>query len=100
MVKPKVLLNSQPTILMYATRFLNDHVDEFLRQLVITMGKTNWRVTWIGHGELTKDKVLSYFMKEDKYHEKYIMKKYNDWYDQAVIEASNRYMNKPMNRIA
>lgn len=74
----------------YAIRYLSDKVDLFLRELVVTLGKTNWQVTWIGHGPITKDKLLSQFMDENVYHEKYILQKYEEWYEQEVIGASER----------
>lgn len=76
----------------YSVNVLNDKVDMFLRELVITLGRTDWLVTWVGHGKITKDKLLLHFMKEDKYHEKYIMYKYDIWYEQEVIETSEKVM--------
>lgn len=76
----------------YSVNVLNDKVDMFLKELVITLGRTDWLVTWVGHGKITKDKLLSHFMKEDKYHEKYILHKYDEWYEAEVIEASEKAM--------
>jgi len=34
----------------YCNNFLDDKLNDLFGQLVITMGRTNWVVTWIGHG--------------------------------------------------
>ena len=75
----------------YHERFIREKLDDFFNELVITLGPNNWRVTWIGHGELTKDKIL-YYLREDKYHLSYITQRYDEWYSNAIIEASERYM--------
>lgn len=76
----------------YLNNKLYDKVDYFLSQLVITLGSSNWVVTWVGHGVFTKEKILNYFTNEDKYHEEYIMHRYNEWYEQAVIDKSEKIM--------
>ena len=39
----------------YVDEVLEDKVNDFLNQLVVTLGRTNWMVTWIGHGPVTND---------------------------------------------
>ena len=75
----------------YSGKFIREKLDKFFPELVITLGPRNWRVTWIGHGELTKDKLLDY-LQEDEYHLSYITQQYDKWYEDAIIEASERYM--------
>jgi hypothetical protein len=88
-----------PKIYQYALNYLNewyantvigDKVKDFLSQLVITLGTRNWVVTWIGHGPLSREKLLSQFKDENECHHKFIVKMYDEWYETAVIDASER----------
>lgn len=77
----------------YSEVALKDKVDDFLSQLVITLGSRDWQVRWIGHGLLSEDKICESF-KEHNYHKTYILKKYDEWYSNAVILASEREVFK------
>lgn len=77
----------------YGEVALKDKVDDLLSQLIITLGSRDWQVRWIGHGLLSEDKLCESF-KEHQYHKSYILKKYDEWYDKAVIEASEREVFK------
>jgi len=88
-----------PTIYQYALKHLNDwyadtvigeKMKDFLSQLVITLGTRNWVVTWVGHGPLSREKLLSQFKDENEYHHNFIVKMYDEWYEIAVIDASER----------
>jgi hypothetical protein len=74
----------------YANTVIGDKMKDFLTQLVITLGTRNWVVTWIGHGPLSREKLLSQFKDENEYHHKFIVKMYDEWYETAVIDASER----------
>jgi hypothetical protein len=74
----------------YANTVIGDKVKDFLSQLVITLGTRNWVVTWIGHGPLSREKLLSQFKDENECHHKFIVKMYDEWYETAVIDASER----------
>jgi hypothetical protein len=78
----------------YSEKVIGDKVRDFLSQLVITLGVRNWMVTWIGHGPLTKNKILDNFKNESDFHTNHIMQMYDKWYEEKVIEASERAMNK------
>lgn len=77
----------------YAETIVGDKVNDILNQLVITLGPRNWIVTWVGHGKLSREKLLKDFILEDEYHHKHILKMYDKWYETAVIEASERILN-------
>lgn len=77
----------------YGEVALKDKVDDLLSQLVITLGSRDWQVRWIGHGILTEDKLCESF-REHNYHKSYILKKYDEWYEKAVILASEREVLK------
>ena len=77
----------------YGEVALKDKVDDLISQLFIRLGPRNWEVRWIGHGLLTEDKICSAFREHD-YHKSYILKKYDEWYSVAVIEASEREVLK------
>jgi hypothetical protein len=78
----------------YAETIVGEKVNDILNQLVITLGPRNWIVTWIGHGKLTREKLLKDFILEDEYHHKHILRMYDKWYETAVIEASERVLNR------
>ena len=77
----------------YGEIALKDKIQDILSQLIITLGTRDWEVTWIGHGKLNENNLYSSF-KEHEYHKTYILKKYDEWYDVAVIEASEREVLK------
>jgi len=66
-----------------------------LSQLVITLGARNWVVTWIGHGPLSKATLLKNFMSESEVHHNFILDMYDKWYEDAVMQASERVMRNP-----
>ena len=76
----------------YADKYIGAKVKDFLSQLVITLGARNWIVTWIGHGQVSKNKILNLFKDENEFHHEYILNMYDNWYDEAVIDASERAM--------
>ena len=77
----------------YAESVVGEKIKDMLSQCVITLGSRNWVVTWIGHGVLTREKLLKDFILEDEYHHKHILKMFDAWYETAVIEASERVLN-------
>lgn len=74
----------------YADTIIGEKMKDFLSQLVITLGSRNWVVTWVGHGPLSREKLLGEFKDENDFHHKFIVKMYDDWYSTAVIDASER----------
>jgi hypothetical protein len=78
----------------YRVNILDDKLIPLFREFVITMGDKDWKVTWIGHGPLTEEKLLSQFQDEKKYNREYILQRYEDWFAEEVIDASERYLKK------
>lgn len=78
----------------YCDTVISEKLNDFLSQLVITIGKTNWVVTWIGHGPITDDTLRQHFKKENGFQFLYIKGAYEEWYEKEVIEASERLMKK------
>jgi hypothetical protein len=76
----------------YHINILNDKLLPFFNELIVTMGSTNWLVTWIGHGRLTEEKMLNHFKDEETYSKNYIRQRYEDWYSEKIIEISDKYM--------
>lgn len=76
----------------YAERVIGSKVNDLLSQLVLTLGPRNWVVTWIGHGLFSKKRLLEKFINESEYHHDFILNMYNKWYEDAVIEASEKVM--------
>jgi len=76
----------------YAETIIGDKISDLLSQLVITLGPRNWVVTWIGHGPFSKKRLLEKFINESQYHHDFILNMYDKWYEDAVIDASERAM--------
>jgi hypothetical protein len=85
--------------LWYSETIIGDKVQDLLSQLVITLGRRNWHVTWIGHGPMTRARFLEYFKNESDFQMDFISRMYNDWYENKVIDASEREMKSPMSAI-
>lgn len=78
----------------YRVNILDDKLIPLFREFVITMGAKDWIVTWVGHGPLTEEKLLSQFTDEHRYNKDYILQRYEDWFAEEVIDASERYLKK------
>ena len=78
----------------YSETVIGSKVKDLLSQLVLTLGSRNWVVTWIGHGPFSKRILLEKFINENAYHHNYILTMYDKWYEDAVIEASEKAMNR------
>tara|TARA_R110000782_G_scaffold144871_3_gene237714 strand:- start:14432 stop:15505 length:1074 start_codon:yes stop_codon:yes gene_type:complete len=76
----------------YNINVLNPKIDDFLSQLIVSLGKNDWKTYWIGHGLLTESKMKLYFREED-YQENYIQIRYDNWYENAVILACEKELN-------
>jgi hypothetical protein len=79
----------------YCDNFLNDKLDDLYGQLVITMGRTNWVVTWIGHGKMDVYRFLEQFRGEIPNVVAVVKSRYERWYLDTVTEATERIMNQP-----
>lgn len=78
----------------YIDEVLEEKVNDMLSQFVVTLGRTNWVVTWIGHGPITEETLRKYFIKESKEAFNYIMRMFANWYDKTIIEMSEKAMRK------
>ena len=78
----------------YAESIIGEKIKDLLSQLVLTLGQRNWVVTWIGHGPFSKKRLLEKFINESEYHHDYILNMYDKWYEDAVIEASEKAMTR------
>lgn len=76
----------------YSDVVLEDKVKDFLSQLVVTLGRTNWIVTWIGHGPIKNETIKTYFKKENSAQLKYINEMFNNWYERAKQDSSEKLM--------
>jgi DNA-dependent RNA polymerase auxiliary subunit epsilon len=71
----------------YKDTIIDEKIDDLLSQLIVTLGPRNWKVTWIGHGELNRPKIESIFGSQSPSIYEYIMDRYDLWYDRAVEKA-------------
>ena len=79
----------------YSETVIGGKIKDMLSQLVITLGPRNWVVTWIGHGPLSKATLLKNFITESEFHHQFILNMYDKWYEEAVMEASDRVIRNP-----
>jgi hypothetical protein len=96
-----ILMNEHPKLIRdsidymnkwYSNTFMGSKVKNILSELVITLGSRNWVVTWVGHGQLNKERFLDIFKNEDGYHHKFILDMYDKWFEETVEHVSNRIM--------
>jgi hypothetical protein len=80
----------------YAETVIGGKVSDLLSQLVLTLGPRNWIVTWVGHGPFSKKRLLEKFITESEYHHDFILNMYDKWYEDAVIDASERAMRSQL----
>ena len=76
----------------YCDNILEDKINELFNEFIIILGEKNWIVRWIGHGTLTNEKLSSNFRGENEVIMKYIKRKYEKWYDDNVVKASEKMM--------
>lgn len=76
----------------YSTSILGEKITNFFRQFVVTLGPTNWKVTWIGHGEITQAMIRQEFRDESEHQLKIVFSKYHKWYEEEIIQASERML--------
>ena len=72
----------------YLDKFINSKLSEIFNQFVITAASDGWRVTWIGHGKMTSKRLVEIFGLNDGIVNDYIVKQYDDWFSEEVIETS------------
>lgn len=78
----------------YVDNIFNDKVTDLLSQFVLTLGSTDWIVTWIGHGKLKPNTLRDYFKKENAHCFRYALGMYEEWYEKEVIEMSEKYVKR------
>lgn len=98
LTEPREITNyiNEYLISNYMVRFVNDKLTDFLRQLVVTPGARgwDWKVTWIGHGEVNRDKLRLHFDDASETILKLIFAKYKEWFETETYEASVRRTEK------
>ena len=78
----------------YRDTIITDKINDLLTQLVITLGKYNWQVTWIGHGPLNDNKIDEIFKNENEFQLRHITEIYDIWYQKEIVATSEYYMDK------
>lgn len=81
----------------YSKTVVGDKLEDLFSQFVITLGKTDWKVTWVGHGPVTEEKILKHLRLDTNAHNEYVLNQYQEWFEQAVIDASEKEMNNAHN---
>jgi hypothetical protein len=77
----------------YLNHIMNGGFKQFLNELVVTDNTYDgWKVTWIGHGELTQSRLSSMFSIFEGDLRKYIFNTYDDFINNKIVDASMRRM--------
>jgi hypothetical protein len=74
----------------YFDNIMEDKLKELFNEFIIILGEKNWVVRWIGHGTLTNEKLLDKFRNENDVIHKLILNRYDKWYDENIIKASEK----------
>lgn len=78
----------------YEKNQLPKNIDKFLEQLVLILGPTNWQVKQIGGGNYNISSIFEHFPNEDQSMYSLISSKFNDWYEEEIVKASELEMKK------
>jgi len=81
----------------YSDEILGQQITALFREFVVTLGERNWKITWVGHGPVTKEIIEAHFKDETDFQKKLVMMKFNQWYELAIIEASERQIKHNFN---
>lgn len=76
----------------YCQSILGENIKNLFRQFVVTLGPQNWKVTWVGHGEVTREKIKQHFENESEEILKVVFKKYSDWYQEEITDSCERML--------
>lgn len=76
----------------YCQSILGEKIQDLFRQFVVTLGKQNWKVTWVGHGEVTREKIKQHFPDESEPILKIIFEKYSNWYQEEITDSCERML--------
>ena len=82
----------------YCDNILDDKLNDMYSQLVITMGRTNWVVTWIGHGKMDVSRFLEQFRNEIPAVVAVVQNRYEKWYMDSVTDATESILNQPFSQ--
>lgn len=77
----------------YLNHVMNGGFKQFLNELVVTDNTySGWKVTWIGHGELTESRFISMFQIFEGDLRNYIFNTYEDFINNKIMDSSMRRM--------
>lgn len=71
-----------------------DKIMEFIKNTTIDLGQTNWIAKHKDYGTLDLNSLNKYFPTETKYQQVYFRQIFSQWYDNRVIEISEKMMEK------
>ena len=71
-----------------------DKIMEFIKNTTVGLGQTNWIVKHKDYGTLDLNSLNKYFPNETKYQQVYFRQIFSQWYDNKVIEISEKMMEE------
>lgn len=79
---------------IYENTHLDANIKKFLSELIVYLGKMNWVVFWVGHGEIKNTDKIYELMDESKYYKSIIDTEFDKWYEEATIAYSTKIIDK------
>lgn len=78
----------------YYDNVFHDKIMEFIKNTTVGLGQTNWIVKHKDYGTLDLNSLNKYFPNETKYQQVYFRQIFSQWYDNRVIEISEKMMEE------
>jgi hypothetical protein len=69
-------------------------INEFIKNTIIDFGQTNWVAKHKDYGTLDLNRLNKYFPNETKHQQVYFIRIFYQWYDNKVIEISEKMMEE------
>jgi tetratricopeptide (TPR) repeat protein len=78
----------------YRLNIFDDLIEDFLSQLIVMLGQTNWVVKWIGHYEVNYESIKKIFKDESDCMINIAQDKFLDWKSDAILLKSEKLISE------
>jgi hypothetical protein len=78
----------------YFENVFSKKIDFFFKEAKLVLGPTNWMVIHPYYGKLNTDKLSKHFPEETIYQTSVLNKQYDDWYNEKILEVSEKIMKE------
>ena len=77
----------------YYSKKVEPKLSRILQQLIVSLGRTQWVVLWLGHGGMTKKILMSHFPDEIEEVNNRILDEYRKWKEDEIQKVSEDIIN-------